>query len=316
MKTSAKDFFLHIAKVALLYTGVVALLNLLFRIINVAFPQINQYYYGYDQSSMSLQVATLIVVFPIFLVLSNIIQKGYIATPEKKEYALRKWLIYITLFVAGAVLSGDLVTLIYYFLDGREMTTGFILKVVAFFVIAGCVFMYQLDDLKERLAGGRRNIWKIIAVVLVLGSIILGFSVVGSPASQRKARYDDQKITDLQNIQWQVINYWQQKGVVPQTLTELQDPISGFTVPLDIQTNKPYGYEKSGEQSFKLCAEFNLTKTNNLTSGEVSVYSSSYPSKPAGSDVWNHESGYQCFERKIDSDLYPVFKNAVPVPIR
>lgn len=309
MKTTAKDFFLHIAKIALLYTGVIALLNLLFVIINVAFPQVNGYYGFYGQSSISFQVATLIVVFPIFLVLSNIIQKSYIETPEKKEYAVRKWLIYITLFVAGAVLAGDLITLIYYFLDGRELTAGFILKVVAFFVVAGSVFMYELDDLKERLTGNRRNIWKIVAVVLVLGSIILGFSVIGSPASQRKMRYDDQKVSDLQNIQYQIINYWQQKGILPTTLGDLEDSISGFTVPRDAQTKNPYGYEKSGNQSFKLCADFNLEKTSELGS------SSSYPSVKNG-ESWDHEKGDQCFERNIDIDLYPVRSNTVPTPFQ
>jgi len=297
MKTSAKDFFLHIATIILLYTGVIALLNLIFQVINVAFPQIDQYYYG--QSSISFEVATLIVVFPLFLILSQIINKSYVITPEKREYALHKWLVYITLFLAGAVLAGDLVTLIYYFLDGQELTAGFLLKTLSLFVVVGCVFCYELDDLKNKLTSNRRNIWRIVAVILVLGSIILGFSVVGSPASQREVRYDSQKITDLQNIQWQIINHWQQKGVVPQTLTDLQDPISGFSVPLDAQTNKPYGYEKSGAQSFKLCAEFNSSATTNLTG------------KPA-SDAWDHDSGYQCFERNIDSDLYPVFRNTVP----
>jgi len=306
MKTSAKDFFLHIANIIVLYAGIIALLHLLFRVINVAFPQITQYGY-YGQTSISLQVATLIVAFPLFLILSNIIRKGYVINPEKKDYPLRKWLVYITLFLAGIALAGDLITLIYYFLDGQELTIGFILKVLSVLVVAGCVFGYSMDDLKERLTTERRNIWRVIAVVLVLGSIILGFSVIGSPATQRKVRYDNQKVADLQNIQWQIINYWQQKGSLPQALNDLRDPISGLDIPMDPQTKEAYNYEKVTDKSFKLCAEFNLDRTNDLMAKEMSIYSSPYPYMP-GSENWKHEAGLQCFDRTIDEDLYPVRK--------
>src|SRR3989344_2082968 len=231
-KMTAKDFFLHIAVIALLYTGTVALLNILFNVINVAFPQVNQYSY-YDSTSISFPVATLIVVFPLFLFLANLLRKGYIEDPSRKEYYVRKWLIYITLFIAGGVLAGDLVVVIYYFLDGQELTTGFILKILSVLVVNGGIFGYYLDDLKDRLSGTRRNIWRVVAVVLVLGSIIVGFGVLGTPQTQRMLRYDSQKISDLQNIQWQIVNYWQQKGALPGTTKIVQRIIySGIYIAL------------------------------------------------------------------------------------
>src|SRR3989344_1253023 len=105
-KITAKDFFLHIAVIALLYMGTVALLNILFRVINVAFPQVTQYGY-FGSTSISLPVATIIVVFPLFLFLVNIVRKGYTEDPSRKDYPVRKWLIYITLFLAGGVLAGE-----------------------------------------------------------------------------------------------------------------------------------------------------------------------------------------------------------------
>src|SRR3989338_6861452 len=200
-KITAKDFFLHIAVIALLYAVTVALLNILFRVVNVAFPQVTSYGH-YGSSSISLSVATLIVVFPLFLFLSNMIRKGYAADPSLKEYPVRKWLMYITIFIAGAVLAGDLVTLIYFFLDGQEMTTAFILKIFSVLVVTGCIFGYYMDDLKDRLSSARRNMWRVVAAILVLGSIAAGFSVLGTPQSQRMLRYDSQKVSDLQNIQW------------------------------------------------------------------------------------------------------------------
>ena len=310
-KMTAKDFFLHIAVIILLYTGTVALLNILFNVINAAFPQVTQYYY-YSSTSISLPVATLVVVFPLFLFLANVLRKGYVEDPSRREYPVRKWLIYITLFIAGGVLAGDLVTLIYYFLDGQEMTTAFLLKILSVLVVTGCIFGYYLDDLKDRLTGARRNIWRIVATVLVLGSIIAGFSVLGTPQSQRMLRYDSQKVSDLQNIQWQIVNYWQQKGTLPTTLEQLQDPISGFVIPTDPQTRESYEYAKTNTLSFDLCADFN--KSTGVMNGSIARMP--YPAEPAYSepmikpggivDSWQHEAGRQCFERTIDPELYPV----------
>ncbi|MEK7461739.1 MAG: DUF5671 domain-containing protein [Patescibacteria group bacterium] len=301
-KITAKDFFLHIALIAILYTGTVALLNILFRVINVAFPQVNQYSY-YDSTSISLPVATLIVVFPLFLFLTNFVRKGYAEDPSRKDYPVRKWLIYITIFLAGGVLAGDLVTLIYYFLDGQEMTTAFLLKILSVLVVAGCVFGYYMDDLRDRLTGSRRNIWRVVAVILVVGSIVAGFSVLGTPQNQRMLRYDVQKVSDLQSIQWQIVNYWQQKGVLPASLEDLQDPISGFVVPVDPQTRDSYEYKKTGNLAFNLCAEFN--KISQDVSGSATRVVYPEPMGKSG-ESWQHEAGRQCFTRTIDPELYPV----------
>ena len=301
---TAKDFFLHIAVIALLYTGAVALLNILFNVINVAFPQVTQYNY-YSSASISLPVATLVVVFPLFLFLANLLHRGYAEDSSRKEYPVRKWLIYITLFIAGGVLAGDLVTLIYYFLDGQELTAAFLLKILSVLVVTGAIFGYYLDDLKNRLTNSRRNIWRVVAAILVLGSISAGFYVLGTPQSQRMLRYDSQKVSDLQNIQWQIVNYWQQKEILPVSLGELEDPISGFIIPIDPQTKKSYEYEKTGNLSFDLCADFNrLTQTINNSMARIA-----YP-EPMGKlgDSWQHEAGRKCFSRTIDPDLYPPTK--------
>jgi hypothetical protein len=310
-KITAKDFFLHIAVTALLYAGAIALLNILFRVINVAFPQVTQYNY-YDSTSISFPVATLIVAFPLFLYLSNLLRKGYREEPERKEYVVRKWLIYITLFVAGAILAGDLVVLIYFFLDGQEITIAFVLKILSVLVVTGSIFGYYIDDLKGRLEGSRRNIWRIVASVLVIGSIISGFSVLGTPQSQRALRYDNQKVSDLQNIQWQIVNYWQQKERLPETLEALEDPISGFILPSDPQTDSAYVYEKTDILSFNLCAEFNKPSQKFNYSTARIAYVEVEPIGKVGRPLdenWQHEAGQGCFSRTIDPELYPVRKD-------
>jgi len=305
-KTTAKDFLLHISIIALLYAGTVALLNILFSVINETFPQIDQYY---GTPSISFPVAVLIVVFPLFLFIANVLRKSYIQDPSRKEYSVRKWLIYITLFIAGGVLAGDLITLIYYFLDGQELTTAFLLKIISVLVVTGAIFGYYLDDLKDRLTDSRRNLWRVVALVLVLGSVIAGFSVLGSPQTQRALRYDTQRVSDLQNIQWQIVNYWQQKGMVPETLIELEDPISGFVIPVDPKTQISYEYEKTGTLSFELCAEFDKPAPGENMSATRTPFPEqiAYPESVGKlGDTWQHEAGRQCFSRTIDPELYPV----------
>ncbi|OHB04948.1 MAG: hypothetical protein A3B16_00040 [Candidatus Zambryskibacteria bacterium RIFCSPLOWO2_01_FULL_45_43] len=297
-KYTAKDFFLHIASIVLLYTGAIALLNILFHVINTAFPQVSQYNnYGYYNSNpISLPVATLIVVFPLLLILTNILHKSYESEPSRKEYAVRKWLIYITLFIAGGVLAGDLITVIYYFLDGQELTTAFVLKALSVLAVTGSIFGYYLDDLKDRLTDFRRNMWKIIAVILVVGSVVTGFSVLGSPRNQRFLKYDEQKINDLQSIHSIIQNYYQMTNSLPATLSDVSNPNNYFVLPTtDQQTQKPYEYRKTSDTSYELCAEFNKES-------EPHGYIQIYPDKTM---YWDHPAGNFCFSLTIDPQLYP-----------
>jgi type II secretory pathway pseudopilin PulG len=307
-KITAKDFFLHIAIIALLYTGVVALLNLLFKVINTAFPQVERYrdiyYHG---SPISLPIATLIVVFPIFLFLVNLLHKGYASSPEKRDLPIRKWLIYVTLFVAGAVLAGDLVTLIYYFLDGRELTTAFILKILAVLLVAGGVFGYYYDDLRDRHTGRRRTLWRLGASAIVILSVVAGFVVIGSPATQRAMRQDSQRVQDLQNVQWQIISYWQMKRELPTDMSDLEDSLASHGLPVDPKTGAFYEYERIDELAFRLCADFERASNNvvSISNSAPRIALDMEPIPIKAQNNWEHEAGRTCFDRTIDPDLYP-----------
>ena len=64
-KTSAKDFFLHLGAIVGLYIVTVSFLNLVFKIINKAFPEVAQNIYSWGGGSeISMPVATLIIFFP------------------------------------------------------------------------------------------------------------------------------------------------------------------------------------------------------------------------------------------------------------
>jgi hypothetical protein len=306
-KATAKDFFLHLGAIVSFYASAIALTTLLFQVINYAYPKITNAYQYYTPS-ISFQVATLIVAFPLFLFLSWLLQKSYAAEPALRETAVRRWLAYITLFVAGAVAAGDLVTLVYYFLDGQELTTAFVLKVLALFVVASGIFLYYFREIRNKIAPAERNAWRIAAALAILVSIAVGFMVIGSPADQRAKRLDSQRLSDLQTIQWQVVNFYQQKGFIPSALSELEDPISGFVVPRDPQTGAPYEYKLIGQsaKAFELCATFERAGSNQYYNGSMAAPTMPTEAGMKAPESWQHEAGRTCFSRAIDPQLYPV----------
>lgn len=309
-KTSALDFFLHLGAIVALYAVTISFLNLIFKIVNKAFPEVQRNYYAWGGSSeISMPVATLIVVFPLFVALSRFVYKTYEQNPEKKEMHIRKWLVYITLFIAGIILAGDLVTVLYKFLDGQDLTVAFLLKALAVLLVAGAVFGYYLQDIRDRISSRRRKMWTIVVGLAILISIILGFAILGSPRTQRLIRYDAQKVSDLQSIQWQVISYWQEKGVIPVHLGELEGMQQYYRAPLDSQFEKEYEYRKTGEMTFELCADFNKETPDDPSYGSYPYYerSAAYPTKGGiiQNDNWQHSAGRQCFQREIDPVAYP-----------
>lgn len=312
LKTTPKDFFFQIGSIIGLYVSAGSLIALLYQLIDYAFPD-NLAYYGDPYSAgIKFAIASLIVIFPLYLYLGRTLQKDFSLNPEKRNLAIRKWLVYFTLFVATIVIVGDLIALINTFLGG-EITTRFILKVLAVFVVAGLVFGYYLSDIR-RPENTARNI-KIFgagASLLVIASIVLGFVVMGSPTTQRKLRFDSMRVSHLEQIQWQTINYWQNKGKLPETLKDLEDPISGFVAPVDPMTEKPYEYKVLDKEKFELCATFELPTPDLKGRGPTGSRDVYYSDGIVSGDNWKHEAGEQCFERTIDKDLYPIDK----VPVR
>lgn len=303
LKTSPKDFFLHLGVIASLYTIAVSFINLAWRIIDHVFPR-EDFYYGFYERTLSAPVATLIVVFPIFIILSWFLNREYKQAPEKRNSWIRKWLVYITLFVAGIVIVVDLIVVLISFLGGEIITAGFILKALSVFIVASAVFGYYISDLREKITSKTNKISAWISGLVILALIVTGFGIMGSPRTQRLLNHDNQKVGDLQNIQWQIVNFWQQKGSLPQTLPDLEDSISGFKAPVDRQTGEPYEYEITGELSFELCATFNMLSRDAMQ--EKNMIRPAIPGFQE--DNWSHEKGRHCFERTIDPELYPTRK--------
>lgn len=310
-RTTAKDFFLWVGAMVALYWSAVSFIFLLFNYIDYSFPNPLSVMSDPYSGGLPFEMASLFVLVPLFIALMHYIRRDIRSDAAHKKIWVRNWGIILTLFIAGLTIAGDIIALLTAFFSGDELTITFLLKVLVVLVIAALGFAYFTLDLRgywdtnhktERSFG-----FGLAAVVLI--AIISGFFIVGTPAHARLMRLDNQRVSDLQSIQWQLVNYWQAKQKLPATLEGLSDPLAGYPIPTDPETNEPYEYAAKGNASFELCATFALENENPSTG---IAYDVARPAKGSlTADSWAHANGRVCFDRTIDPELYPPTTNMV-----
>jgi len=311
-RAGPKDIFLHLLSIIALYFSAGSFVALIFQYINVLLPDPVASGYPHDYysllsaySSIRWSLAGLIVVFPVYIWSVWFLNQIYKTSPEKLEIKTRKWLLYFTLFAAAVIVIGDLVTLIYNFLQG-ELTLRFLLKILTVFMVAGIVFGYYFSELKRTAYNIRLLAYGVIALVAI--AIISGFFIVGSPKEERLRRFDMTRVENLQFIQNEIVNFWQRKnGALPKNFDELKDDIRGISIPRDPENGSDYVYEITGAESFKFCASFNrpsLEREYSKTAMRPMPAYDYYAPYGVSGNNWKHPAGQHCFDRKIDKDLY------------
>jgi hypothetical protein len=295
----AREVFLHLVVFAALYTFVSYALTLIFCWVDLQLPDLATTTYAQmetDQARATIPIAmaAVFVSFPLYIWLSSMLVREMKATPDRARSAIRRQLTYLTLFVAGIVMSIDLITLVAVFLQG-ELSSRFLLKVAAVIVFAGAGFYYYFKSMKmtpeqlTRTGLHRAFGWGTSAVVVVCMS--LGMMIVGSPGTERLRRFDTQRASDIARISEGVYETtvgagWRnastaltQKQALPKSLAEVQAnaPNRRLRI-LDPQTTAPYEYEVIGETRFRVCATFNAIR------------------EEAGDVGWNHPAGRHCFD--------------------
>ena len=241
--------------------------------------------------------ASLLIAFPVFLLLSRSTYRALRRDPAKRTSKVRKWLSYLTLFVAALVLIGDLVTLVYYLLAG-ELTLRFILKVLAVGSVAGAVLLYYLWDLRQDdrtpdpTAKRHRGVRTFAAIVtaVVIASVIGGMWLAGSPGRARAERLDEQRVSDLQSIAQGVDIYWERYERLPVGLESLAAEREVYVAAhVDPVTGAPYEYSPTGERSYELCAVF------------AGAGQPERAARPYGEPerFWRHTAGRSCYSLQV-----------------
>lgn len=303
-RTTAKDFFLWAGAVVSLYWTIIAYTMLVFDYINYAFPDMLRYYPANPyESGISAEMASVIVMLPLFVLLRSLIRRDAKRDPSRNEIWVRRWAIIFTLFLAGIAMAGDLITLLTTFLNGSELTVQFLLKVLTIFLVAAALFMHFIADLWgywEQYPSRKRAV--VIGVaVLAVATILSGFVIVGTPGEARKARFDAERVTDLQDLQSRVTRYWQAKQTLPTTIDALSDSINFGPLPTDPETHAPYVYRATGTTTFQLCTTFKSATPYSQRTAPIS-FTGVDTTDPSS---WQHAAGPVCFNRTIDPAFYP-----------
>lgn len=145
---SAREAFLYVVMFTTLYIAAFNLGALCFQLIDQWFPDPAARGYARGQYDViRWAVSYLIVAVPVFIYTASLVRKGIEADPARRLTHARRYLTYVTLFVASCVLLGDFATLVYNFLGG-ELTVRFVLKTIVVGAIAGSAFWYYLAGLR------------------------------------------------------------------------------------------------------------------------------------------------------------------------
>lgn len=149
---SAREAFMYLLMFLTLYISAVSVGTILFQSINIWLPDVLELSYGYyyegARQAIRWSTSAVVIAFPVFIWMSTLLNKAITKHAAKRGSKIRKWLTYITLFIAAGVIIGDLIGLVYNFLGG-ELTLRFVLKVLVVGVIAGSIFGYYLWDLRR-----------------------------------------------------------------------------------------------------------------------------------------------------------------------
>lgn len=150
---SARDAFLYLVMFSMLGLSAYYLGSLIFQFIDLGWldPALAEPVRRLHDDRIRYAIAVLVVAFPLFLILSVKTAREIGRDSTKRGSGVRKWLTYMTLLVASLIIVGDLIGLIYQYLNG-SLTMRIALKLLTVGVIAGAIFLYYLRSAARDVA--------------------------------------------------------------------------------------------------------------------------------------------------------------------
>ncbi len=294
---SSREAFLYLLAFSTLCSWATALGSAMFTFIEHWFPDpvtSNSYSEVWQRNSVTWQMATLAVSFPIFLLVMRAIVRENAAHPERLQSGVRKWLTYIALLGTAATMIGDLIWFLDALLSGG-LTVRFFLKSAVVMIISGAIFWYYFHSLRsrkreEQTEGRGYHRWFAIAsTAAVIATFLLGFNVTGTPPVIRERQADERRIQDLRHLGFALAarnreqsNQGTTPTTLPSSLTQLvsEGKISERQT-RDPITLQPYVFLPNGGTRYQLCANFNQIQVS-----DVSIDNSTF---------WNHGIGRKCY---------------------
>ncbi len=293
-KSAALDAFINLLTLITLGWFSISLGRLLFVIIEKTVGDSKDlFFYLSGGDPFSWPIASLLIITPIFLTISGLLHKEY-KEGKLEKGGVYRWLTYFMLLISALVIAGDLIVLVDDLLSG-DYKIDTILKILTVLVIAVCIFLYYLYDLKREDYTKRSLVAKIAfvgVIVVALVSIVSGFLIADSPKLAREKKFDFERVSQLSQLSYSLEDSYRQNDGLPENLSEKR-----YAYFVDPETKQLYEYRKLSPKSYELCATF-----THAAPGPDEEQPSPY-GLPSGSADWNyHEAGRQCYERQIDTE--------------
>jgi hypothetical protein len=149
---SARDAFLHLLAFTALYAWAISLIYLCFTYIELALPdpatRESTYAMEAALSGIRVSLSTLIVSFPLFLLVWWRLLGEVRQNPELAKSGVRRWLAFLSLFVGAVTIMSNVITVVYYLVEG-DLTVRFLLKVAALLLVTSGIFIYLALTLRS-----------------------------------------------------------------------------------------------------------------------------------------------------------------------
>jgi hypothetical protein len=152
-----------------------------------------------------------------------------------------------------------------------------------------------------------------LATLIVVGLVVAGMFAIGSPATARKYKADQERRNRITQLHYVLSSQVRSQGSLPATLDDIDPEIfrrAGYTsdVRKDPETGENFEYRRTADRRYEVCADFR-TSSDDRRAGEF---------RPYPGEV-EHEDGRNCFDRNVtnqDVETAPDFGEGEPFPVR
>lgn len=287
-KSGAFHLFLYL-------TGFLSFGFVFFGLTNILFEFFNKTLAGddplatvFNQESVRMAIAFLIIAGPLYYFLINLINRKLFLKEIDVLSGVRKVLTYLALFVLVAIIIGDLIFLLSSFLNG-DYTEIFLAKAFSLLILAGVFGCFYFWEVRRKIIEKKNfSLWLGGFLILWLGILFLGFSIIDKPSVAREKRLDAKIIMQMNSLRNEIKVFYSDKKRNP-TQSELENRVAGEE---SIALKKgEIEYVPKDFDEYSLCG----------------VFKHEWDGKEQSSDFWNdsfwkHPQGKYCFEIKENSE--------------
>ena len=337
-KNTPREFVTYIGYIVSYLAVALSGMSFAFALLNVIFPEVGSYTsLGYTDVFSALGIFTTAVI--VFLIMVHVVVRLVKQGGTNPESKVRTWTLYIGQFIGYVTLAITLAIAIKYFFGG-EFTVRFALKSLVVLLIGVDAVLFFRHELTrtDSTPAWVSTVMSVVAGIILVVSIIGTFMYLGTPNIARSIKHDEQRVSDLQSLNSNIINWYQSRGTLPTDLAELKK-VDYYQEPRDphYMQGRVYTYQVTDAKklSYEICGTFDLGSDNKFvvrkdraTYNNNNVYGSSVVALRATEDSsgpvsetnldnpWHHGEAKHCYTKTIDTKQYPIFeKPGVVTPV-